>query len=242
MINNELEYDLELKKKNAKKACVHCKKSHRKCNDVRPCDNCIKFKKNCFDQPNLTRVSNNIHPMFTANQIDDDTHFKMSFHDLNENEAESHSIPRNKFQSMNHYSNDQMDPKESDQDMEENNNQIIPFENQINDPVEYFFIQQSNNPKLLENLLIKQSMFITASFTDNINPNQYNSNNLIIQNISESACNSLGLNPIQVIGKKMDLYTPTYSKETLNNSALVIKKKIKKVLKNKLFSDHLTLL
>eukprot|EP01091_Cochliopodium_minus_P003588 TRINITY_DN1357_c0_g1_i1.p1 TRINITY_DN1357_c0_g1~~TRINITY_DN1357_c0_g1_i1.p1 ORF type:complete len:672 (+),score=223.81 TRINITY_DN1357_c0_g1_i1:64-2079(+) len=31
-------------------ACFHCRKSHRKCNNERPCNNCIKGKLDCFDE------------------------------------------------------------------------------------------------------------------------------------------------------------------------------------------------
>ena len=41
-----------LKEKMSKKACFNCKKSHRKCDDVRPCNNCIKSKRECFDVEN----------------------------------------------------------------------------------------------------------------------------------------------------------------------------------------------
>eukprot|EP01091_Cochliopodium_minus_P008304 TRINITY_DN1857_c0_g2_i1.p1 TRINITY_DN1857_c0_g2~~TRINITY_DN1857_c0_g2_i1.p1 ORF type:complete len:257 (-),score=39.36 TRINITY_DN1857_c0_g2_i1:451-1221(-) len=36
------------KKKNVKKACQYCKKSHKKCDNFRPCTNCLRFKKECF--------------------------------------------------------------------------------------------------------------------------------------------------------------------------------------------------
>eukprot|EP01091_Cochliopodium_minus_P006861 TRINITY_DN16833_c0_g1_i1.p1 TRINITY_DN16833_c0_g1~~TRINITY_DN16833_c0_g1_i1.p1 ORF type:complete len:336 (+),score=83.46 TRINITY_DN16833_c0_g1_i1:40-1047(+) len=64
MEKNKTKFLNDNKKKNAKKACHHCKKSHRKCDDKRPCSNCIKYEKQCYDQPNLTRVSNNIHPVY----------------------------------------------------------------------------------------------------------------------------------------------------------------------------------
>jgi len=42
----------ELKRKNSKQACFHCKVSHRKCDNNRPCSYCSKVGKDCFDVPN----------------------------------------------------------------------------------------------------------------------------------------------------------------------------------------------
>eukprot|EP01091_Cochliopodium_minus_P009135 TRINITY_DN2181_c0_g1_i2.p1 TRINITY_DN2181_c0_g1~~TRINITY_DN2181_c0_g1_i2.p1 ORF type:complete len:412 (+),score=94.05 TRINITY_DN2181_c0_g1_i2:177-1412(+) len=53
----------------AKKACFHCKKSHRKCNDERPCQNCVKSNKNCYDVENKYR-KNVVAPTFTPGGVE----------------------------------------------------------------------------------------------------------------------------------------------------------------------------
>ena len=53
--NTEKKRKRTLSNQMARKACVHCKKSHRKCNDERPCNNCVKSKKECYDVENKYR-------------------------------------------------------------------------------------------------------------------------------------------------------------------------------------------
>lgn len=46
-----------VKDKMSKKACFHCRKGHRKCNDERPCKNCVRLNKECFDEvENMTET------------------------------------------------------------------------------------------------------------------------------------------------------------------------------------------
>ena len=52
----ELEYIMNKPKRiHVGKACFHCRKAHQKCNNERPCNNCTKYKKLCFDVENKVR-------------------------------------------------------------------------------------------------------------------------------------------------------------------------------------------
>eukprot|EP01091_Cochliopodium_minus_P008303 TRINITY_DN1857_c0_g1_i1.p1 TRINITY_DN1857_c0_g1~~TRINITY_DN1857_c0_g1_i1.p1 ORF type:complete len:325 (-),score=55.63 TRINITY_DN1857_c0_g1_i1:71-1045(-) len=65
------------KKKNVKKACQYCKKSHKKCDNFRPCTNCIKYKKECFNESSKRKAFNtgssltqSIMPIIINNTVD----------------------------------------------------------------------------------------------------------------------------------------------------------------------------
>jgi hypothetical protein len=54
-------------KKCVKVACIHCKKSNKKCDDARPCGRCKRLNKdNCIDAPRKRKIVYDVQQDYNA--------------------------------------------------------------------------------------------------------------------------------------------------------------------------------
>ena len=141
-----------VKEKMASCACANCRLRHKKCNNQRPCDNCIKFNTECYDVENKKKKSKKKELKYIEGEL---LEMKKKELIINNEDSKKKKKPKSTKKKAQKESRENADTNginilleialKNDPINQQENSKLIPPENQIISPSSNLIPLQMNN-------------------------------------------------------------------------------------------------